>query len=325
MGRVLGFQPFTETIARRRVCKHGVVKVRVGYGLGVRTKLNDTGFLDVVDTLEALHFDSLWLSERIGGEAPDPLVAMSMAAARTKKLKFGMSVMVLPGRNPVVLAKELATLDRMSGGRLLPAFGLGVADPHEQQAFGVERSQRARMFNEALAVLRACWTDETVTFHGDFYNYDNLRVQPKPQQSPPEVWLGGIAESELKRVGRLADGWLPSFVTPDDAAAGWKTVSQVAAEHNREIDPEHFGVLIPYVIGQAPDALLAGLKQRRPDIEDISTLVPNSWDSLAESIEKFVAVGASKFVVIPSVEPQSVNEWNDHLAEAAEKLIPLQN
>ena len=325
MGRVLGFQPFTETIARRRVCKHGVVKVRVGYGLGVRTKLNDTGFLDVVDTLEALHFDSLWLSERIGGEAPDPLVAMSMAAARTKKLKFGMSVMVLPGRNPVVLAKELATLDRMSGGRLLPAFGLGVADPHEQQAFGVERSQRAKMFNEALAVLRACWTDETVTFHGDFYNYDNLRVQPKPQQSPPEVWLGGIAESELKRVGRLADGWLPSFVTPDDAAAGWKTVSQVAAEHNREIDPEHFGVLIPYVIGQAPDALLAGLKQRRPDIEDISTLVPNSWDSLAESIEKFVAVGASKFVVIPSVEPQSVNEWNDHLAEAAEKLIPLQN
>ena len=152
-----------------------------------------------------------------------------------------------------------------------------------------------------------------------------LRVQPKPQQSPPEVWLGGIAESELKRVGRLADGWLPSFVTPDEVAVGWKTVNQVATDHNREIDPEHFGVLIPYVIGEPPAALLAGLKQRRPDIEDISTLVPNSWNSLATSIEKFVAVGASKFVVIPSVEPQSVNEWNDHLAEAAEKLIPLQN
>lgn len=325
MGQVLENQPFTETIAHRWVCKHESVKVRVGYGLGVRTKLNDTGFLDVVDTLEQLHFDSLWLSERIGGEAPDPLVAMSMAAARTKKLKFGMSVMVLPGRNPVVLAKELATLDRMSGGRLLPAFGLGVADPHEQQAFGVERSQRAKMFNEALAVLRACWTEESVTFHGDFYTYDNLRVQPKPQQSPPEVWLGGIAESELKRVGRLADGWLPSFVTPEDVAIGWKTVNQVAAEHNREIDPEHFGVLIPYTIGEPPAALLAGLKQRRPDIEDITTLVPNSWESLAASIEKFVAVGASKFVVIPSVEPKSVNEWNDHLAEAAENLIPLQN
>ncbi|MEY3657236.1 MAG: hypothetical protein RL114_1594 [Actinomycetota bacterium] len=307
------------------VCQHGMVKVRVGFGLGVRTKLNDASFLEVVDTLEHLRFDSLWLSERIGGDAPDPLVAMSMAAARTKKLKIGMSVMVLPGRNPIVLAKELATLDRMSNGRLLPAFGLGVADPHEQQAFGVERTQRAKMFNEALTVLRSCWSDETVTFHGDFYNYDNLRVEPKPVQTPPEVWLGGLAESELKRVGRLADGWLPSFVTPEDVAPRWKTVNEVAAEHNREIDPEHFGVLIPYTIGEPPAALLAGLKQRRPDVEDITTLVPNSWESLAASIEKFVAVGASKFVVIPSVEPKSVNEWNDHLAEAAEKLIPLQN
>ena len=104
------------------------MKVRIGYGLGVRTHLNDTSFFDVVDALEDLKYDSLWVSERIGAEAPDPVVAMSVAAARTKKLKFGMSVMVLPGRNPVLLAKQLATLDRMSNGRLLPAFGLGVAD-----------------------------------------------------------------------------------------------------------------------------------------------------------------------------------------------------
>lgn len=307
------------------VCKHGSVKVRVGYGLGVRTQLNDNGFLDVVDTLERLRFDSLWLSERIGGEAPDPLVAMSMAAARTTRLKFGMSVMVLPGRNPIVLAKELATLDRMSNGRLLPAFGLGVADPHEQQAFGVERSARAKMFNEALAVLRSCWMDESVTFHGTYYNYDNLRVQPKPLQQPPEVWLGGIADSELKRVGRMADGWLPSFVTPADAAAGWKTVTDIAAENNREIDPEHFGVLIPYTIGDPPPQLLAGLKSRRPDLDDVSVLVPSSWHALAHTIEQFIDVGASKFVVIPLAEPGSVNEWNDHLADAATHLMPLQN
>ncbi|MDO9173723.1 MAG: LLM class flavin-dependent oxidoreductase, partial [Actinomycetota bacterium] len=108
------------------------MKVRIGFGFGVRTKLNDTGFGEVVDALEELRFDSLWLSERLGGEAPDPLVAMAFAAGRTTKLKFGMSVMVLPGRNPVVLAKELATLDRMSGGRLLPAFGLGAVDPHDE-------------------------------------------------------------------------------------------------------------------------------------------------------------------------------------------------
>ena len=301
------------------------MKVRIGYGLGVRTSLNDTGFLDVVDTLERLRFDSLWLSERIGGEAPDPLVAMSMAAARTTRLKVGMSVMVLPGRNPIILAKELATLDRMSNGRLLPAFGLGVADPHEQQAFGVERSQRAKMFNEALAVMRSCWMDDEVTFHGEHFHYDALRVTPKPKQQPPDVWLGGIAESELKRVGRLADGWLPSFVTPSDAEKGWETVQRVAKEHDREIEDEHFGVLIPYVMGDAPAALLAGLQARRPDLDDVSVLVPSGWDALANSINQFVSVGASKFVVVPMIEPGSVDAWNNHLEEAATHLLPLQN
>jgi len=123
------------------------VKIRIGIGFGVRTNLNDGGFLDVVDALEELKYDSLWLSERIGGAAPDPIVAMSFAAARTKKLKFGTSVMVLPGRNPIVLAKELATLDRMSNGRVLPAFGLGAVDPHEQQAFGVARDERSKRFD----------------------------------------------------------------------------------------------------------------------------------------------------------------------------------
>jgi probable F420-dependent oxidoreductase len=301
------------------------MKVRIGYGLGVRTSLNDSGFLDVVDTLERLRFDSLWLSERIGGEAPDPLVAMSMAAARTTRLKVGMSVMVLPGRNPIILAKELATLDRMSNGRLLPAFGLGVADPHEQQAFGVERTKRAKMFNEALAVMRSCWMDDEVTFHGEHFHYDGLRVTPKPQQQPPDVWLGGIAESELKRVGRLADGWLPSFVTPSDAEAGWETVQRVAKEHDREIEDEHFGVLIPYVMGDAPAALLAGLQARRPDLDDVSVLVPSGWDALANTINQFVSVGASKFVVVPMIEPGSVDAWNNHLEEAATHLLPLQN
>lgn len=108
-----------------------LTKVRIGYGLGVRTSLNGDGFGELVDELERMRFDSLWLSERIGGEAPDPVSAIAYGAGRTSHLKFGMSVLVLPGRNPIVLAKELATIDRLSGGRLLLAFGLGVADPHE--------------------------------------------------------------------------------------------------------------------------------------------------------------------------------------------------
>jgi probable F420-dependent oxidoreductase len=300
------------------------MKVRVGYGFGVRTTLNDDGFGRVVDALEALRFDSLWLSERIGGEAPDPLVGMAYAAGRTERLKFGMSVMVLPGRNPVVLAKELATLDRLSNGRLLPAFGLGVADPHEQQAFGVAREERAKRFDEALQLLRACWTEESVTHHGNFFRYDDLRVLPKPVQSPPDVWLGGIAPSELKRVGRLADGWLPSFVTPDDVARGKSTVEEVAAAHGRTIDSEHFGALVPYSHEPLPDALVRGLAARRPDLADPASLVPRGWSELADTIARFVEVGFSKFVVLPIVEPASAGAWVDHLEAAAERLLPLQ-
>ena len=300
------------------------MKVRIGYGLGVRTQLNDASFLDVVDCLEELRFDSLWLSERISGQAPDPVVAMSMAAARTTRMKFGMSVMVLPGRNPIVLAKELATLDRMSGGRLLPAFGLGVADPHEQQAFGVQRNMRAKIFNEALEVMRACWMQDSVTFHGEHFTYDDVSVLPKPIQQPPEVWLGGIADSELRRVGRLADGWLPSFVTPHDAAQGWETVNDIATQNNREIDPEHFGVLLPYSIDPVSPQLLAGLKSRRPDLDDVSILVPSGWAALRDAIEKFIDVGASKFVIVPFGEPATVAEWKDHLGQAADQLMDLQ-
>jgi probable F420-dependent oxidoreductase len=249
---------------------------------------------------------------------------MSMAAARTTRLKFGMSVMVLPGRNPVILAKELATLDRMSGGRLLPAFGLGVADPVEQQAFGVERAQRARIFDEALRILRLAWSEETFSFHGEHFHYDGISVQPKPVQTPPEVWLGGIAESELRRVGRMADGWLPAFVTPEDARTGWEKVNLIAAGHDRAIDPEHFGVLIPFTTSATSPHLVKGLAARRPDLEDPSVLVPSGWSQLADTISRFVDVGASKFVVVPFEEPADVGQWRDHLARAATELLPLQ-
>ena len=301
--------------------------VRIGIGLGVRTWLHGPEFGAVVDAVETLSFDSLWLSERITGQAPDPIVAMSYAAGRTSRLKFGMSVLVLPGRNPVVLAKELATLAVMSGGRLLPAFGLGVADGREHQAFGVERTERAAWFDEALAVIRACWRGEPVDHDGDRFHYEGLVVRPVPKRL--DVWLGGIAPSELRRVGRLADGWLPSFVTPRDAADGRRVIESVAADHDREIEADHFGVLIPYVgdahHGTIPDELVAGLHKRRPDLNDPRELVPVGWDELRTTVTRFVDVGTTKFVIVNVAEPPTVDAWFAHLREAADAVLPLES
>ncbi len=297
------------------------MKVRIGYGLGTRTTLHDDRFGHVVDELERLAFDSLWVSERIGSDAPDPLVAMAFGAGRTTNLKFGMSVMVLPGRNPVVLAKAMASLSTMSGGRLLPAFGLGAVHPLEQQAFGVERSERARWFNESMEVMRKCWSGAPVVHDGERYHYDGVVVKPVPARM--DVWLGGYAPSELRRVGRFGDGWLPSFVTPADAAAGRVVIEAACAVNEREIEPDHYGVLIPYTLGGVPDALLAQLAKRRPDL-DPTSLVPGSWDALVGLVRQFIDIGTTKFVVLPIDEPHDLDTWSGHLAEAADALLPLE-
>ena len=297
------------------------MKIRIGYGLGTRTLTNEPDtFAPFVDTLEELGFDSLWLSERITGEAPDPLIALAFAAARTKRLKFGTSVLVVPGRNPVVLAKELATLDRLSGGRLLPAVGLGVADPLEQQAFGVERGERARMFNEALPLMRRLWTEDVVDHDGEFFHLEGMRVMPRPVQQPIDVWLGGLAPSELRRVGRLGDGWLPSFATVDEVRDGIGAVQQVAAEHERVIDPEHFGVLLPYRDGPLPDLITQFVRRRRPEA-DPSEVIPER-SQLVDTIKRMIDVGASKFVLIPLGEP---GDWRDELRYVADVALPLEN
>jgi len=297
------------------------VKVRVGYGLGTRTVTNDAArFAALVDGLEALRYDSLWLSEKITDDCPDPVVALSFAAGRTTKLKLGTSVMVLPGRNPMLLAKELATLDRLCDGRLLPAFGLGQVDPAEQQAFGVERTERARRFDEVLPLLRRFWTEDAVDHEGEFFRYEAARVRPHPVQRPIEIWFGGVAPSELRRTGRLGDGWLPSFCTPDDVATGRPEIERIAAEHDRAIDPEHFGALIPYALDGIPDVLAAFLAKRRPDV-DVADVVAPDVAALGPLIERFVEVGASKFVVVPIGEP---GDWGDHLAEVADVVMPLQ-
>jgi len=298
------------------------VKVRIGLGLGTQTLAGDAErFPGFVDALEARGFDSLWLSERLTGPAPDPLVALAMAAGRTRKLKLGTSVLVVPGRNPVVLAKELATLDRLSGGRLLPAVGLGAPVPAEHRAFGVERGERAGLFDEALGLMRRLWTEDDVHHDGEHFHLDGVTLRPRPLQDPVDVWLGGTSPSELRRTGRLGDGWLPSFTVPSEVEAGWATITEVAARHDREIEDEHLGALVLYTRGGLPDALAQVVASRRPEL-DPRAVVPDGVAGLRRQLERFIAVGASKFVVVPLADPA---DWDAELDELASEVKSLEN
>src|SRR3954452_2357677 len=154
----------------------GCGKVRIGLGV---PRGGVVGLAQFIAEAERLGFDSLWVSERVSAALLDPIVAMTFIAARTSRMKLGASVMVLPGRNPVLLAKALASLDIVSEGRLLPAFGLGVNDAREVQAFGVRRGERAALFEEALPLLRRLWAVDDVTHHGERFHFDAISVRPK--------------------------------------------------------------------------------------------------------------------------------------------------
>ncbi len=295
------------------------MKVRVGYGLGNLRPLSGDALGALAEGLEAHGFDSLWLSERISGPAPDPVLALTYAAARTRRIKLGTSVSVLPGRSPALVAKEWATLDVLSGGRALPAFGLGIAHPVEQQAFGVARSDRASIFDEALPLLRRLWSEDTVDHDGRWFHYERMSVQPKPAH-PLDVWLGGRARSELRRIGRLGDGWLASFTTPEQCKAGRVVIEDEADAHGRTIDPEHFGAMVLYTHDTLPDAFAEAIRTRNPDVE-VDDLVARGWTGVRALCERYVAVGFSKLVLVPLAEPKN---WDDELAAGAADVLPIQ-
>ena len=242
------------------------MKIRIGLGLGAATDLADGATLGhIVDELERLGFDSLWFTERINGPSLDPLVAMTFTIARTRKLKVGTAVMVLPGRNPVVLAKALASLDRLSDGRAFPAVGLGAVNPLEQQAFGIQRNERAPWFDEALPLMRRLWAEDDVVHHGARFHLDGVTVEPKPLANTSTSGSAAPPRSSSNACGRLGDGWLPSFCTPSSVRKGITIVNRAAEQAGRSVDQEHFGVLLPYIEGPLPSGIVDIIRKREPN------------------------------------------------------------
>jgi probable F420-dependent oxidoreductase len=295
------------------------VKVRIGVSAGAGGPLDAGAFADLVDGLESCGFDSLWVPEVLTGASFDPLGALAFAAGRARRLKFG-SHLVAPGRTPARLAKELATLDRLSAGRLLLTFVIGLPDGPELSAGGVARDERTARLEELLPLLRRLWSGETVTHHGRFYDLDEVAVLPTPHQSPLEVWFGGMQPAALRRCGRLADGWIPGLVPVEQAVAAKARIDEAAAEAGRVVDPEHFGANLLYTHGRLSDEDRARLQARYRD-RPIDELVPEGLDGLAGHIERWVAAGFSKFVVRPVAPPA---DWARELDLLATAVLPLQ-
>jgi probable F420-dependent oxidoreductase len=293
------------------------MKIRIGIGLGPAG--GPGGFAATVDLLEESGVDSLWLSEMVFGSLVEPFIGMAHALSRTARLKVGTGVSVLPGRHPVLVAKQLASLAALAPKRVLPVFGLQPARRAERALFPVPAGQRGAVFDESLELLRLLLRQEAVSFDGEFFAVDAVSIGPLPSE-PLDIWLGGSAPGALRRVGRLADGWLASFLTPDEARAGRQAIQSAAAEAGREVDPEHFGISLPVAAGPIPPELIAAVRQRRPDA-DPASLIASSWPDACRLIERYTAAGISKFVVRPASPAQDPGEFLRHFVS---DLMPLQ-
>jgi len=292
------------------------MKIRIGIGVASASSNPET-LAEIVAAIDELGFDSLWLSEVLTGPVIDPAIGLAWAAASNPRLKVG-TTMLLPGRNVLRLAKQLSSLDALSRGRLLVTLVPGLTYPPEREAIGVEPKQRGAFIDEALPLLRRLWAGETVSHEGTAGSFRDVKLSPLPVQQPLEVWLGGTAPAALERCGRLSDGWLPSLCTPEEAAAGRVVIEEAAARAGRSISSEHFGVSIGYAGAPLDPATARMMAARRPRALE---LTPVGLPALRKLIERFIAVGFSKFVVRPVVAPAS---WRAELEALSAAVGDLQ-
>ena len=266
-------------------------------------------------------FDSLWLSERISGPAPDPVLGLTFAAARTSRIKLGTSVQVLPGRSPAP-PREVVGDARRALGRAArsPPSGSASRTRWSSRRSAWHAATAPPIFDEALPLIRRLWEEDAVDHDGPHFHYEGMTVLPKPAKRL-DVWLGGKAPSELRRVGKLADGWLASFSTPEDCKAGRVAIEDAAAAAGRSIDDDHFGAMVFYTHDEIPDRLVELLASRNPGA-DPRDLVAHGWPAVRELCERYVAVGFSKLVLVPFTEP---DDWDDELAAGAEEILSIQN
>lgn len=303
------------------------MKVRIGISLGdsLSGEQKPEALLEFIDDCERWGIDSIWVSDRIVAPRPtlDPVVFMAYMASRLRNMKFGASALVLPTRQPVVLAKQLATLDFLCKGRLLLVIGIGGDDSRDFAATGASKRERGRRADEAIALMKKLWNEENVNFAGQFYSAQDLTLLPRPyQKGGPPLWVGGRSQAAFKRAGRLADGWLVSSVTPAEAATGIEAIRAHAHEVGREIPEDHYGVLIPYCFAPTVEEAerIAGPSiRRRPEIALRDYCGLGGPDEVREKLRAYINAGTTKFVMRPYGPKESLRAQVEMLAQ---EVIP---
>jgi probable F420-dependent oxidoreductase len=239
--------------------------------------------------------------------------AMAAMAGATQRLKFGMNAVVVSLRDPLLLAKQCATIDYLSAGRLLPVFGVGGEKAPEWEATGRSPKGRGTRADEALEIMQRLWSEESVSFEGEYYHYRDASISPRPVQQPLPCWIGGSSKAAIRRTARLGSGWLAGIQTPDQVAPVVEAIRAESLAAGRPIPEDHYGAGFPFRFGSPDDPLVQrfgrGVNARK------GYVAAGDAKDILRRIGEYRGAGVSKFVLIP------IATGDDDLMDQARRLI----
>ena len=300
-------------------------KIALGVGLAEFPFETPAGFWRWIDLCEQGGVDSFWQTDRLLSRTPilESLSALALVAGRTRRLKFGVNVLSLALRDPVPVARQCATIDYLSEGRLLPGFGIGSPQGPEWAAMGIDRTSAGARTDEALEIIRRLWTGDAVDFAGVHFQLSGARIAPRPAQAELPIWIGGGSRAAIRRTARFGTGWQAGPETPEQAATVIGAIKVALAENGRAIDEDHYGAGIPFRFGHLNEPILATASaayRARTGRDPAGYFAVGDAGTIAGWIEAYIAAGVSKFIMRPVGSGEA--EMLDQTRRLVELVVP---
>lgn len=302
------------------------MSVRIGLGISHFPFKSPTSFFRWAELCEEKGVDSLWQTDRLVSEDAylESIAAVAALAGITERVRFGMNAVVAPLRDPLVLAKQCATIDFLSGGRMLPMFGVGYPGAAEWRATGRDPKHRGSQANEMFELLSRLWSEEKVTFHGEYYHYEDATITPRPVQQPMPLWIGGQSKAAIRRTARVGNGWIGGIATPDQVRDVIQSIKAELSVTGRKIDDDHYGSSLAFRVGEWEDPEVQNFPLlRRAGIGDIDLkplLCVGSVQEIIGRIKEYAEAGASKFVLLPIADGE--DDVMKQTKYVVEEIIP---
>lgn len=299
--------------------------IGIGVGLAEFPFSSASAFWRWIALCEAGGVDSFWQTDRLVSTSAflETMSAMAAVAGATERMKFGMNVASVGLRDPLLLAKQCATVDFLSQGRLLPAFGVGSALAPDWAATGRTFKGSGKLADEALTLIARLWTEEKVTFAGEHFQYHDATIAPRPVQQPMPLWIGGSSKVAIRRTASVGTGWQAGSENPEEVRRVIAAIKVATAEAGRTIDADHYGAGFYFRFGgwhDGPLPVLVQAYQQRTGRDPQYAFAVGQGKDICARLEAYIAAGVSKFILRPTGTSDA--ELMDQTRQLIDEVIP---